>query len=227
MAKAMSRIGSSVREMGQALERLGYDMGWVYVGFERYREPLNRSQILMPVDGHLPVVAPDAFVAPSANVSGNVSLGTGASIFYNCVVRGDAASVSIGKGSNVQDGSTIATARTGVSQFELPVVIGENVTIGHAATLRSCQIDDLALIGMGACVLEGARVEHSAMVAAGAVVLPGTVVPSGQLWGGNPARFLRDLKPEESAFLPTSASMYVQTAASHKEVCDAAAAALP
>lgn len=227
MSLLLSRLGHAIRETGQAIERLGYDLGWVYVGLERYREPLSRSQPLSPVNGHMPDIAKDAFVAPGANLTGHVILRSGSSVFYNCVVRGDAAPVVIGKGSNVQDGSTIGTAFSGVNQSQKPVIIGENVTIGHAATLRGCTVEDLALVGMGACVLEGAVVQRGAMVAAGAIVSPNTIVPSGELWGGKPARFLRKLKPEEVAFLPVSAEMYVQTARDHKKDCLAAAAHLP
>jgi gamma-carbonic anhydrase len=96
--------------------------------------------------------------------------------------------------------------------------IGARVTIGHNATLFGCKIEDEALIGMGATVLQGARVERGSMVAAGAVVAPGTVVPAGEIWGGNPAKQLRKLKPEESKFLGESADHYVNVSVEHLKV---------
>jgi gamma-carbonic anhydrase len=226
MALFAARIGFALRETGQALERFGYDLGWVYTGLERWREHLCRSQPLNPVNGAAPSVGKGVFVAPCANVAGDVKLGKGVSIFYNAVVRGDAASVTIGDGSNVQDGTTIGTALSGTGQDEQSVLIGSNVTIGHSATLRSCTIEDEALIGMGACILQGATVQKGAMVAAGAVVLPGTTIPTGELWGGNPAKRLRALKPEEASFLPKSAEMYRDLARLHRKDCEAASAGL-
>lgn len=226
MALFAARLGGAIRETGQALERFGYDLGWVYTGMERWREHIYRSQPTAPVNGIAPTADKNVFIAPCANVTGDVRLGKKASVFYNVVIRGDAAPVTIGPGTNVQDGSTIGTALTGTDQDETPVSIGSNVTIGHAATLRGCTVEDEALIGMGACVLEGACVERGAMVAAGAVVMPETVVPTGELWGGNPARKLRDLKGAEAAFLPQSAEHYMGLAKQHSRDCAAASQGL-
>jgi gamma-carbonic anhydrase len=226
MSLLAARIGFAIRETGQALERLGYDLGWVYTGMERYREHIYRSQPTSAVMGTVPVAEKNVFIAPCANITGDVKLGQRSSVFYNAVIRGDAAPVTIGAGTNVQDGATIGTALTGVGQDEIPVSIGENVTIGHAATLRSCTVEDEALIGMGACVLQGAVVQRGAMVAAGAVVLPCTTIPSGELWGGNPAKYLRRLKPEEASFLPRSAEVYCDLAKLHMKDCAAAGAGL-
>lgn len=226
MSILSTRVGFIIRETGQALERFGYDLGWVYTGKERWREHIYRSQPLSPVNGTVPSTGKGVFVAPCANVTGNVTLGRGVSVFYNAIIRGDAAPVTIGAGSNVQDGTTIGTALTSPSQDTKPVVIGDNVTIGHAATLRGCVVEDEALIGMGACIMQDARVERGAMVAAGAVVLPGTTVPTGELWGGNPAKKLRGLKDEEAAFLPKSAEMYQDLAKMHRKDCDAASEGL-
>ena len=226
MSLFAARLGFAIRETGQALERFGYDLGWVYTGMERWREPIYRSQPTAPVNGSAPVADKTVFIAPCANVTGDVKFGKKASVFYNAIIRGDAASVSIGAGTNVQDSATIGTALTAPGQDEHPVIIGDNVTIGHAATLRGCIVEDEALIGMGACVQQGAVVERGAMVAAGAVVAPGTVVATGQLWGGNPAKHLRDLKPQETAFLPQSAEHYMELAKQHGKDCSAASSGL-
>lgn len=226
MALLLSRVGLLLRETGQVLERVGYDLGWVYTGLERYREHIYRSQPLSPVNGATPMIHKSAFVAPNANLTGNVQVGKGASVFYNAVIRGDGAPVVIGQGANVQDGCTISTVNAGVGQDDSGVSLGDNVTVGHAATLRGCTVEDEALIGMGACVLDGARVERGGMVAAGAVVLPGTVVPTGELWGGNPARRLRELRPEEASFLPKSASLYSDLGKQHRVDCSEASTGL-
>ena len=97
--------------------------------------------------------------------------------------------------------------------------IGAEVTIGHNVSIFGCKIEDESLIGMGA-VLQGAKVEKRAMVAAGAVVGPGTVIPAGEIWGGNPARHLRKLKPEEVKFLKASAEHYVKVSAEHIKTND-------
>jgi gamma-carbonic anhydrase len=226
MAFVLSRVGLAVRETGQALERFGYDLGWVYTGLERYREHIFRSQPTAPVNGAIPDVHKNAFIAPTANVTGDVKIGKGSSVFYNAVIRGDAAPVRIGEGTNVQDGCTISTCLSGVGQEETPVSIGHNVTVGHGATLRGCTIEDQAWVGIGACILEGAKVERGAMIGAGAVVLPGSVIPSSEVWAGNPAKRLRDLKPEEVAFVPRSASLYSDLAKQHRAACQKASADL-
>lgn len=222
----LSRVGGVLRETGQALERFGYDLGWVYTGLERYREHIFRSQPTAPVNGAAPQVHKSAFIAPSANVTGDVKIGKGSSVFYNAVIRGDAAPITIGEGTNVQDGCTVSTSMSGLGQAETAVTIGHNVTIGHAATIRGCTLEDGAWVGIGACVMQGAIVERGAMVAAGAVVQPGSVVPSSEVWAGNPAKCLRELKPEEVKFLPQSASLYTDLAKQHRTTCQDASLGL-
>lgn len=107
----------------------------------------------------------------------------------------------MGEGTNIQDGTIISTAPSFMETKGKDTSIGSKVTIGHNTSLHGCTIEDEALIGMGASLLEGSKVEKGSMVAAGAVVMPGTIVPAGEIWGGNPARHLRYLKPEESKFL--------------------------
>jgi carbonic anhydrase/acetyltransferase-like protein (isoleucine patch superfamily) len=155
------------------------------------------------------------FVAPNAAVIGNVKLADNASVFYGSVIRGDHGTVSIGRNSNVQDGCTIRTNTGSIGEHDANVTIGDNVTIGHSVTLNACTVQDEALIGMGASLGAGSVVEKGAMVAAGAVVAPKTTIPAGQIWGGNPAKFLRDMKPEEKSFLKESADAYVGVAADH------------
>lgn len=131
---------------------------------------------------------------------------------------GDNGSISIGDNTNIQDGTTVSTSSTSLGTKARNTVIGSNVTIGHQASIHGCNIEDEALIGMGATILEGSTVEKGAMVAAGAMVQPGTIVPAGEIWGGSPAKHLRPLKAEEKAFLSESAEHYVKVSAEHLKV---------
>lgn len=157
-----------------------------------------------------PAIASTAFVAAGARVVGAVTIGEGASIWYNAVVRADSASITIGARSNVQDNVSLH-----VDQGQ-PVVIGEDVSIGHNAVVHGCEIGDGSLIGMGAVVLSGAKIGSGCLVAGGAVVLSGTDVPDGSLVAGVPAKVRRALTEEERAGLQRNATGYLQHVATHE-----------
>jgi carbonic anhydrase/acetyltransferase-like protein (isoleucine patch superfamily) len=151
------------------------------------------------------------FIHPQACVSGSVWLGDDVSIWPMAVVRGDVNRIEIGARSNIQDGSVLHVTHEGPwCPDGLPLLIGEDVTVGHAAVLHACTIGDRCLVGMGAIVMDGAVLEPDCMVAGGAVVTPGKRVPSGTLWRGNPARPARDLTPEEIGNQAYSAAHYVR-----------------
>lgn len=169
----------------------------------------------MNVFDKAPVVDKDAFVAPSASVIGDVQVGKGASIWYGCVLRGDVNSISVGSGTNIQDNSLVHVAKSNLSGKVLPTIIGDNVTVGHSAVLHGCTVEDEAFVGMGATLLDGVVVEKNAMIAAGSLVRQNTRVPAGEVWGGNPAKFLRKLTDEEIAFIPKSATNYFNLAQVH------------
>lgn len=156
----------------------------------------------------LPRLDPKVWLAPGAHVIGDVDIGAQANIWYNCVIRGDVNDIKIGARTNIQDGTVIHVSSTLQGTY-----IGADVTVGHMALLHACTVEDAAFIGMKACVMDGAYVESGAMVAAGALVTPGKRVPSGQLWAGSPARFMRELTAEEKAYIPYSAKHYVELAA--------------
>lgn len=140
----------------------------------------------------LPLFGERVFLAETAAVVGDVVLGDDVSIWYSSVVRGDCCSVRIGARSNVQDNCTLhVTSAVG------PLVLEEEVTVGHNAVLHACTVRRGALVGMNSTILDGADVGTSALVAAGSMVLGGTRIPSQTLWAGNPARYRRDLTPEE------------------------------
>jgi carbonic anhydrase/acetyltransferase-like protein (isoleucine patch superfamily) len=165
------------------------------------------TPLILPFQGVLPKIAPGAFVAPNATVIGDVEIADGASLWFGVVVRGDVNAIRIGARTNVQDG-TIVHAATGTFSTH----IGAEVTIGHAAVIHACRLEDRAFIGIKAVILDGAVVEEGAMVAAGSLVGPGKRIPKGELWAGNPARFKRRLGPEDERNFGWIAQHYVELA---------------
>ena len=143
-------------------------------------------------------------MADGAVVLGDVTIEKDVSIWYNAVIRGDANSISIGEGTNIQDLAVLHV------DADASLAIGKNVTIGHGAILHGCTIKDQALIGMGAIVLNGAVIGKGSMIAAGALVLQNTVVPDGALYMGNPAKFRRMLTEEELTANLKNAANYIK-----------------
>jgi carbonic anhydrase/acetyltransferase-like protein (isoleucine patch superfamily) len=152
--------------------------------------------------GKTPVVAEDAFIAPTAVLIGDVTVEAGASVWFGAVLRGDNSAIVIGAGSNVQDNCVIHCAD------ELPTIVGSNVTVGHMAMLEGCVIGDGALIGMGAVVLQRAQVGARSLVAAGAVVGEGSEIPEGVLAAGVPARVKKELEGASQHWVQTAAREY-------------------
>jgi carbonic anhydrase/acetyltransferase-like protein (isoleucine patch superfamily) len=150
-----------------------------------------------------PQIDPTAWVAPNAVVLGRVRLKEQSSIWYNCVLRGDHDYIEIGAETNIQDGSILHV------EFGYPCIIGDRVTLGHAAIVHGSVVEDGALIGISATVLSRCVIGAGALIAAGAVVMEGTVVPPKTLWAGCPARQLRELSPEQSARLEHTWQHYV------------------
>ena len=161
--------------------------------------------MIRPYKGVVPTVAPDAFVDPSAQVIGDVVLGEASSLWMNVVVRGDVNYIRVGARTNIQDGTIVHVMRD-----THPTMIGEDVTIGHSATIHGCTIEDRVLVGMGAIVLNGARIGSDSIVAAGALVVEGAQVPPGSLVMGSPARVRRPLTDEEKASIRDYAARYVK-----------------
>lgn len=172
---------------------------------------MTHSPIILPFNGIMPTIHPDAWIAPGAIVIGDVHIGAHSSIWFGCVVRGDVNHIRIGERTNVQDNSVIHVTRK-----TAPTLIGSGITIGHQAMLHGCTLEDGCFIGMKSCVMDGATVKTGAMVAACANITPGKTLESGQLWAGNPAKYFRDLKEEEAAFIGISAENYVRDANAYK-----------
>lgn len=162
---------------------------------------------LHPYKNITPTLGTDVFVAPSAHLIGDVAVGDQSNIWFGVTIRGDVNTVRIGKRTNIQDGTVChVTAGTG------PLSIGDEVTIGHNATVHACTLEDGSFVGMGATVMDGAVVESGAMVAAGALVSPGKRVKKGQVFAGVPAKPFRAMTPEEVKYIPWSAQHYVELA---------------
>jgi len=161
--------------------------------------------------GVLPKIHPTAFIAENAVIIGDVEIGEGSSVWYGCTLRGDVNNIVIGKRTNIQDHTLVHVSSTTQGTY-----IGDDVTIGHAAVIHACTIGNRVLVGMQACIMDDSHIQDDVIIAAGALVTLGKDVPSGQLWGGSPARFMRDLKEADRAFLPFSAERYVNLAAIYR-----------
>lgn len=159
----------------------------------------------------VPDVDVDAYVASGARLIGEVSIGAQSSIWFNCVLRADVQKIVIGERTNIQDGTIIHGSTNG-----LPVMVGDDVTVGHGAILHACTIEDGGFVGFGARVLDGAIVKSGGMLAAGALLSPGKVVGSGELWAGHPARFVRSLTDKERADMVATTARYVTLASRYK-----------
>ncbi|CAL5205888.1 unnamed protein product [Lathyrus oleraceus] len=211
LGRAIYSVGFWIRETGQAIDRLGSRLQGNYY----FQEQLSRHRTLMNVFDKAPVIDKDAFIAPSASVIGDVHIGRGSSIWYGCVMRGDVNNISVGSGTNIQDNSLVHVAKSNLSGKVLPTIIGDNVTVGHSSVLHGCTVEDEAFVGMGATLLDGVVVEKHSMVAAGALVKQNSRIPSGEVWAGNPAKFLRKLTAEEISFISQSAINYSNLAQVH------------
>ncbi|MFO1472012.1 MAG: gamma carbonic anhydrase family protein [Turneriella sp.] len=159
-----------------------------------------------------PAIARDAYVARSAEVIGDVTLGAQSSVWYGCIVRGDVHSISIGDQTNIQDLSVVH-----VTGGKYPTAIGNRVTVGHRVIIHGATIHDDAFIGMGAILLDQVIVEPFGFVAAGALVTPGTTVKAGWMAIGSPARLVREIRSEEREMMVRTWKGYVTNAKLHRE----------
>jgi carbonic anhydrase/acetyltransferase-like protein (isoleucine patch superfamily) len=173
---------------------------------------------LLTFAGHTPLIDPAAWVAPGARLIGDVRIGPHASIWYGCVLRGDVNSIRIGARTNIQDGSVIHVdgPKPGAPDGH-PTLIGEDVLIGHLAMVHGCILHDRAFVGLGAIVMDDCVIESEAMLAAGAMLTPGKRIPSGQLWAGRPAKYVRDLTPADLEGHRAGVAHYVELAQRHAE----------
>jgi len=149
--------------------------------------------LIKSVRGFTPQIGEDCFLAENATIVGDVIMGKGCSIWFNTVLRGDVNSIRIGNHVNIQDGSVIHTL------YEKSTVeIGDFVSVGHNVTVHGAKINNYALIGMGATLLDYSEIGEGAIVAAGALVLSHTKIPPYTLWAGVPAKLIKDIEPEQT-----------------------------
>jgi gamma-carbonic anhydrase len=141
-----------------------------------------------------PRIAVTAFIAPSADIIGDVSIGENCSIWFNVVLRADGAPITIGDGTNIQDGTVVH-----ISTYGADTIVGQNVLIGHSALIHGCTLEDRSFVGFAAQVMDGCVIESDAMLAAGSLLTPGKRIPSRQLWAGRPAKYMRDLSDDDLA----------------------------
>ena len=171
---------------------------------------MDRDASLLPFDGTMPEVASSAFIAPGARLIGAVRIGEEASVWYNCVLRGDDNPITVGARTNIQDGTVIH-----IDSRNWPTEIGADCLIGHLAMVHGCKLHDGAFVGRGAIVMDGCEIESGGMLAAGALLTPGKRIGAGQLWTGRPARHLRDLSEDELAGNRAGVAHYVALARKH------------
>ena len=162
--------------------------------------------MLYQLGDRIPVLHPTCFVAPSAQVIGAVVLEEGASVWFNCVLRGDNEVLTIGRDSNIQDGTTIHT------DAGIEFTVGRGVTVGHKVMLHGCRIGDYSLIGMNAVVLNRARIGSYCMIGANALITEGKEIPDGSVVMGSPGKIVRQVTDAERKVLEASAAHYVENA---------------
>src|SRR5574344_2649727 len=149
--------------------------------------------LIKSVRGFTPKIGKDTYLADNATIIGDVEIGDGCSIWFGTVLRGDVNSIRIGNGVNIQDGSVLHTL------YEKSTIeIGDNVSVGHNVTIHGATIKEYALIGMGSTVLDVSVVGEGAIVAAGALVLKNTIIPPHTIWGGVPAKFIKEVDPAQT-----------------------------
>ncbi len=168
--------------------------------------------IIRPLRGHTPKFGSDCFLAETAVVVGEVSMGDHCTVWFNAVVRGDVHSITIGNNTNIQDGAIIHC-----TYQRAATVIGSDVSIAHNAIVHGCTVHDRVLIGMGAIVMDGAVIGSESVIAAGAVVLPGTIVEPGSMYAGTPARRVKDISPEMQEVITRTARNYPMYAEWYKQ----------
>ncbi|GBF49778.1 carbonic anhydrase/acetyltransferase [Leptospira ryugenii] len=161
--------------------------------------------MIYPFQGKTPLIADSAWIAPSADILGDVSIGEESSIWFQCVLRGDVNYIRIGKHVNIQDHTLVH-----VSRNLYPVLIGDYVSIGHSAVIHACTLKDHSFVGMGATVMDDVELGEWSFVGAGALVPPGKKIPPGVLLMGSPAKIVRDISDKEREIITRTSENYVK-----------------
>jgi gamma-carbonic anhydrase len=172
---------------------------------------------LIEIHGRRPRIHSSAFIAPGCRLIGDIEIGPDVSIWYNCVLRADMNHIRIGARTNIQDGSVchVDSPRPG-SPDGYPLIIGEDVLIGHMAMVHGCVLADRAFVGLGAIVMDGSAIDSEGMLAAGAMLTQGKRIGSRELWGGRPAKLMRALSDDEVAGHAMGVAHYVENGRAHR-----------
>ena len=173
---------------------------------------------LVSIHGKSPQIHDSAFIAPGCTIIGDVTIGADSSVWYNCVLRADVSRIVIGERTNIQDGSVLHCdpARPGDPDGS-PLLIGDDVLVGHMVMLHGCRIENRGFVGLGAIAMNKAVIGPDAMLAAGAMLTEGKVMGERELWGGRPARKMRDLDDMAVAGMRMGVAHYVENAKAHAE----------
>jgi carbonic anhydrase/acetyltransferase-like protein (isoleucine patch superfamily) len=172
---------------------------------------------IIPIHGKTPQIHESAFIAPGSTIIGDVVIGAQSSIWYNCVVRADVFKIRIGERTNVQDGSVLHCDPPRPGDEEgCPLIIGDDVLIGHMAMVHGCTIEDRGFVGLGAIAMNKSVIGSDAMLAAGAMLTEGKRMEERSLWAGRPAKPLRDLSDAAIAGMRAGVAHYVENAKNHK-----------
>lgn len=168
--------------------------------------------MLLPFEGIAPQIHPSALICEGSYIIGDVRIGADSSVWFGAVIRGDMHSIRIGNRTSIQDGSILHVEHyTRADKSDgFPLVIGDDVTVGHRAILHGCKIGNRCLVGMGAIVMDGAEIGEDSIIGAGSLVTKGKRFAPRSLIMGAPARFIRELNPEEVAEILASAARYVE-----------------
>lgn len=168
--------------------------------------------LIKPVRGIHPQQGENCWFADNATIVGDVTMGRDCTVWFNAVVRGDVNTITIGDRTNIQDGAIIHC-----TYQRYKTTIGNHVSIAHNAIVHGCTLEDNVLVGMGAIVMDGAVVGAGSIIAAGAIITQHTIVPPGSIYAGNPARFLKNVSPEQAEIFKRTADNYVVYASWFKE----------
>lgn len=177
---------------------------------------------IIPIHGKTPQIHDSAFIAPGCVIIGDVTIGADSSVWYNCVLRADVSRIVIGERSNVQDGSVLHCdpPRPGDPDGS-PLIIGDDVLIGHMAMVHGCTIHDRGFVGLGAIAMNKSVIGSDAMLGAGAMLTEGKVMEPRSLWAGRPAKPMRDLNDAAVMGMRMGVAHYVENARAHKEAIEA------
>ncbi len=171
---------------------------------------------IIPMNGKTPQIHDSAFVAPGCTLIGDVTIGADSSVWYNCVLRADTCAITIGERSNIQDGSVLHgdPPRPGDPDGS-PLLIGDDVLVGHMVMLHGCTVMDRGFVGLGAIAMNKAVIASDSMLAAGAMLTEGKVMETGMLWAGRPAKPMKSLSEAAIASMKMGTAHYMQNAKNH------------